>query len=77
MELKQEFNQGDLVTTLQNRRHKLSCLFPHPIVLWSGQAPHRNFAANRYPFRASSHFLYFAGIPLKDAVIYLYEMFLY
>lgn len=59
----------DLLSTLQNRRQKLSALFPQPVLLWSGKASSRNFPANRYPFRASSHFLYFTGIPLSQAVI--------
>jgi Xaa-Pro aminopeptidase len=59
----------DLTSTVQNRRQKLSALFPQPILLWSGKASARNFPANRFPFRASSHFLYFAGISLPDAVI--------
>lgn len=37
--------------------------------MWSGTAVARNFAANLLPFRASSHFLYFAGLPLQNAVI--------
>lgn len=61
----------DLSSTVQNRRQKLSSLFPQPVLLWSGQAPSRNFPANRYPFRASSHFLYFTGVSLPNAVIYL------
>jgi Xaa-Pro aminopeptidase len=39
------------------------------VLLWSGSAVPRNFAANLFPFRASSHFLYFAGIPLENAVL--------
>ncbi|MDR9405148.1 MAG: Xaa-Pro aminopeptidase, partial [Halothece sp. Uz-M2-17] len=39
--------------------------------LWSGCAPSRNFPANTFPFRASSHFLYFAGFNLEEAVIEL------
>lgn len=42
-----------------------------PILLWSGKRQSRNFPANSYPFRASSHFLYFAGLNLENAVIYL------
>ncbi len=57
------------VECLRRRRHALSQQFAHPVVLWSGQRPSRNFPANRYPFRASSHFLYFAGHPLERAAI--------
>lgn len=42
-----------------------------PILLWSGKRQSRNFPANTYPFRASSHFLYFAGLNLENAVICL------
>jgi Xaa-Pro aminopeptidase len=42
-----------------------------PALLWSGGRSPRNFPANQYPFRASSHFLYFAGMGLENAVIHL------
>lgn len=35
----------------------------------AGQTPPRNYKANTYPFRASSHFLYFVGLPLEGAVL--------
>lgn len=54
---------------LKTRREKLAQLIELPIILWSGKSVSRNFPANRYPFRASSHFLYFAGLPLENAVI--------
>jgi Xaa-Pro aminopeptidase len=57
--------------TLTDRRHRLAAQFPHPVLLWAGRRPSRNFAANTYPFRASSHFLYFAGLPIEGAVIHL------
>jgi Xaa-Pro aminopeptidase len=41
------------------------------VLLWSGQSCSRNFPANLYPYRANSHFLYFAGLPLSNAVIHL------
>ena len=58
---------------LNDRRKRLSEAFPQPVVLWAGRPPARNFAANTYPFRASSHFLYFAGLPLEGAAIRLYQ----
>jgi Xaa-Pro aminopeptidase len=58
-----------LVQVLQQRRQKFSALFKGQALLWSGFAPSRNFSANRYPFRSSSHFLYFAGLPLPGAVL--------
>jgi len=62
-----------LIDILRQRRKKLSYLIDFPAILWSGRASSRNFPANIYPFRASSHFLYFAGFPLENAAIRLYE----
>ncbi|ERN42581.1 Xaa-pro aminopeptidase [Rubidibacter lacunae KORDI 51-2] len=63
---------GDtLRATLRARRQRLCERVAAPVLLWSGCAPARNFSANRYPHRASSHFLYFAGLPLNDAVVRL------
>jgi Xaa-Pro aminopeptidase len=58
------------MSTLAHRRHRLSSLVSFPVLLWSGQSSSRNFPANVYPFRASSHFLYFAGLPLTNAILY-------
>lgn len=60
-----------LAKTLQNRRQRLATLIKHPVILWSGRSCSRNFPQNVFPFRASSHFLYFAGLPLENAVIRL------
>ncbi|WP_019498170.1 aminopeptidase P family protein [Pseudanabaena sp. PCC 6802] len=60
-----------LPETLRDRRQKLANLCPHPVILWSGQSHARNFPHNTYPFRASSHFLYFAGLPIENAAIRL------
>lgn len=60
-----------LAEALKARRERLSQLIDFPIALWSGRSSARNFSANTYPFRASSHFLYFAGLPLENAVIRL------
>ncbi len=56
---------------LRDRRRRLSDLTDAPVLLWSGQQPSRNFPANKYPFRASSHFLFFAGMPIPYAAIKL------
>ncbi len=64
-------NYSTLATTLQDRRKRLAQLVDFPVILWSGQASPRNFPANPFPFRASSHFLYFAGLPLENAAVYL------
>ena len=60
-----------LIEGLKQRRVKLAQLVKHPVILWSGNFIGRNFPANKLPFRASSHFLYFAGIPLQNAAIRL------
>ncbi len=60
-----------LKQTLHQRRQQLANLINFPAILWSGNTNPRNFPANIYPFRASSHFLYFAGLPLPNAAIRL------
>ncbi|MEL4897580.1 aminopeptidase P family protein [Crocosphaera sp. Alani8] len=59
------------IQSLKVRRKKLAELLNTPAVLWSGKSPSKNFRANYYPFRASSHFLYFAGLPIENAAIKL------
>lgn len=53
------------------RRHRLTKQLNVSVLLFSGDRLSRNFRANQYPFRASSHFLYFAGLPLAGAVLFL------
>ncbi|MCC5631359.1 aminopeptidase P family protein [Nostoc sphaeroides CHAB 2801] len=60
-----------LIDTLGHRRQQLANLVDFPVILWSGSNSPRNFLANPFPFRASSHFLYFAGLPLSNAAIRL------
>ncbi len=60
-----------LIESLKARRTKLAALVDFPVIFWSGQSSARNFPANTYPFRTSSHFLYFAGLPLEKAAIRL------
>lgn len=60
-----------LAVALRQRRQKLASLIDTPALLWSGRSLSRNYSANTFPFRASSHFLYFAGLPLENAVIRL------
>lgn len=62
---------SSLIDTLRNRRQQLAQLIEAPVILWSGSPSPRNFPANTFPFRASSHFLYFAGLPLEKAAIRL------
>lgn len=61
----------NLIETLRQRRDKLAQIIDFPALFRAGKAPARNFPANRYPFRANSHFLYFAGLPIPNAAIYL------
>ncbi len=56
---------------LFQRRLGLGQRFAGAVVLWAGHPVSRNFPANTYPFRASSHFLYFAGRPLPGAALVL------
>jgi Xaa-Pro aminopeptidase len=62
-----------LIETLRQRRQRLANLIGFPAILWSGSSSPRNFPANVFPFRASSHFLYFVGLPLPNAAIRLEE----
>lgn len=55
------------------RRTALSRRLRRPALLLSGSAPPRNYPANRYPFRASSHFLYLLGAPIHHAALLLHE----
>src|ERR671932_584566 len=64
-------HNSTLATILRERRQRLARVIDSPVILWSGQRSSRNFPANLYPFRASSHFLYFAGLSLENAVIFL------
>ncbi|MBE9213177.1 aminopeptidase P family protein [Plectonema cf. radiosum LEGE 06105] len=64
-------HSNSLADILRQRREKLAKLIDFPAVLWSGSPSARNFAANIFPHRSSSHFLYFAGLPLQNAAIRL------
>ena len=59
------------IKAVKSRRKCLRENLTQPILLWAGDRLSRNFRANRYPFRANSHFLYFAGMSLAGAVLYL------
>lgn len=60
---------NSLGLALRHRRQQLSNLINFPAILWSGCSVSRNYPANTFSFRASSHFLYFAGLPLENAAI--------
>jgi Xaa-Pro aminopeptidase len=51
------------------RRALLAQRLSRPALFVSGLARPRNYAGNRYPFRAESHFLYFVGRPLEGAAL--------
>ncbi|MGK0359739.1 MAG: Xaa-Pro aminopeptidase, partial [Bradymonadia bacterium] len=53
------------------RRAALMQRHPLAIHIDAGSAPGRNYPANPYPFRASSHFLYLVGAPLEGATLWL------
>jgi len=55
----------------KERRRKLTQAVSSPILLASGGLASRNYAANQYPFRASSHFLYFVGWSEPDVAALL------
>jgi Xaa-Pro aminopeptidase len=52
------------------RRTRLAArLGGQPALLPSGEPRARNYAANTYPFRGVSHFLYLCGLPLRGAYL--------
>ena len=52
------------------RRHRLAALLRGiPALVPAGAPTPRNYAANTYEFRASSHFLYFVGLPIPGAML--------
>ena len=51
------------------RRSRLSSQFSGPALFVSGLSRPRNFAGNRYPFRAESHFLYLVGRAIEGAAL--------
>ncbi len=67
------YDCNNILTNLHRRRQKLAQLIKIPVILWSGNKNSRNFPSNCYPFRANSHFLYFAGMPLENAAIRLWD----
>jgi Xaa-Pro aminopeptidase len=55
------------------RRRALLGRLSGPALLAAGLPRSRNYRANRYPFRAASHFLYFAGEHLPGAALLFAE----
>jgi Xaa-Pro aminopeptidase len=62
---------SNLAYILRQRRQRLAGLINFPVILWSGRSTPRNYPGNLFPFRASSHFLYFAGWGVENAAIRL------
>lgn len=53
----------------QARRAQLGRRFAGPVILFAGDLAPRNYAANAFPYRAHSHFLYFTGVHWPGAVL--------
>lgn len=53
----------------QGRRTLLGRGYPGPVILFAGDLVPRNYAANVFPYRAHSHFLYFTGVHWPGAVL--------
>ncbi len=51
----------------RRRRARLAANLRRPVVILAGYAPARNYAANTYPLRAGSSYLYFGGPPIEGA----------
>jgi Xaa-Pro aminopeptidase len=56
-------------SAFERRRACLARRIVRPALFVSGLARPRNYAGNRYPFRAESHFLYFVGRPIEGAAL--------
>lgn len=70
MQIHSDGRGGTSVGALGQRRQKLiKALGGVPALIQAGTAPPRNYPANQYDFRASSHFLYLAGLPLSGAAL--------
>ncbi|HEX5659614.1 MAG TPA: aminopeptidase P family protein [Polyangiales bacterium] len=61
----------DLVGAAALRRKRLAAKLEGPALLPAGRALGRNYPANPFPFRASSHFLYFVGEAIEGAALWL------
>jgi Xaa-Pro aminopeptidase len=55
----------------RRRREALAArLAARPALIAAGGSRPRNYAANVFPYRASSHFLYLCGVGLRDAALF-------
>lgn len=65
---------GKQAQLFQKRREQFSALLDKlPVVIHAGGRVARNYPANPYPFRASSHFLYLTGLSIPQAVLLLQD----
>jgi len=61
-----------LTSAARTRRGVLATLLgDRPALIPAGTARGRNYPGNPYPYRASSHFLYFVGLSLPGAALWL------
>ncbi len=56
-------------TAFVERRRRLQQRLSGSALIVAGLSEPRNFAGNRYPFRAASHFMYLVGRPLEGAAL--------
>lgn len=64
-----------LIEACKSRRDRLTALLGphHAAVIGAGPVRGRNYLANAFPYRASSHFLYLVGVGLPDAALGLFD----
>ncbi|MEZ4469418.1 MAG: aminopeptidase P family protein [bacterium] len=65
------FEAVDARQAVARRRADVLARLDGPALVPAGEAPPRNYRANRYAFRASSHFLHLVGAPLPGACLLL------
>src|SRR5512139_2933752 len=68
-----ELAQYDAEAARARRDQLREALHGAPALIPAGAPVGRNYPANPYPFRASSHFLYLVGLPLEGAFLLLRE----
>src|SRR5512139_3385549 len=68
-----ELAQYDAEAARARRDQLREALHGAPALIPAGAPVGRNYPANPYPFRASSHFLYLVGLPLEGAFLLLGE----
>lgn len=66
-----ELSTLDREVFTQRRARLAEALGDRPALIAAGRALPRNYLANTYAFRASSHFLYLVGLPLPGAYLFV------